>query len=82
MINKKLEFKVLVMDLDILEKAVEMYNLDPTSTVKFQIINEIEDSLNSATIQSDKYNIEEVFRLGYRLADLENYLQNKGEFDW
>ncbi|ASP17115.1 hypothetical protein HMPREF9120_01743 [Neisseria sp. oral taxon 020 str. F0370] len=82
MINKKLEFKVLVMDLDILEKAVEMYNLDPTSNVKFQIINEIEDSLNSATIQSDKYNIEEVFRLGYRLADLENYLQNKGEFDW
>ena len=82
MINKKLEFKVLVMDLDILEKAVEMYNLDPTSNVKFQIINEIEDSLNSATIQSDKYNIEEVFRLGYRLADLENYLQYKGEFDW
>ena len=82
MINKKLEFKVLVMDLDILEKAVEMYNLDPTSNVKFQIINEIEDSLNSATIQSDKYNIEEVFRLGYRLADLENYLQNKGESDW
>ena len=35
MINKKLEFKVLVMDLDILEKAVEMYNLDPTSNVKF-----------------------------------------------
>ena len=82
MINKKLEFKVLVMDLDILEKAVEMYNLDPTSNVKFQIINELEDSLNAATIQSDKYNIEEVFRLGYRLADLENYLQNKGEFDW
>ena len=82
MINKKLEFKVLVMDLDILEKAVEMYTLDPTPHVKFQIINEIEDSLNSATIQSDKYNIEEVFRLGYRLADLENYLQNKGEFDW
>ena len=47
-----------------------------------EIISEIEDELNLATIQASENNIDEVFRLGYRLAVLENDLRDKGEFDF
>ena len=72
----------MVMDLNILEKAVKMYNESPHAHVHFEIISEIEDELNLATIQASENNIDEVFRLGYRLAVLENDLRDKGEFDF
>ncbi|WP_049260886.1 hypothetical protein [Neisseria bacilliformis] len=80
--TEKITFNVMVMDLNILEQAVTMYNASPHAHVHFEIISEIEDELNLATIQASENNIDEVFRLGYRLADLENDLRDKGEFDF
>ena len=80
--KEKITFDVMVMDLNILEKAVRMYNESPHAHTHFEIISEIEDELNLASIQASKNNIDEVFRLGYRLAVLENDLRDKGEFDF
>lgn len=80
--TEKITFNVMVMDLNILEQAVKEYNESPHVHVYFEIISEIEDELNLATIQASENNIDEVFRLGYRLAVLENDLRDKGEFDF
>lgn len=80
--TEKITFNVMVMDLNILEHAVKEYNESPHAHVYFEIISEIEDELNLATIQASENNIDEVFRLGYRLAVLENDLRDKGEFDF
>lgn len=80
--TEKITFNVMVMDLNILEQAVKEYNESPHAYVYFEIISEIEDELNLATIQASENNIDEVFRLGYRLAVLENDLRDKGEFDF
>lgn len=82
MSNRKMRFNVMVMDLNILEKAVKMYNEDPYTHVNFEIVSEIDDELALATIEASENSIDDVFRLGYRLADLENYLRDKGEFDF
>ena len=80
--TEKITFNVMVMDLNILEQTVKEYNESPHAYVYFEIISEIEDELNLATIQASENNIDEVFRLGYRLAVLENDLRDKGEFDF
>lgn len=80
--TEKITFNVMVMDLNILEQTVKEYNESPHTHVHFEIISEIEDELNLATIQASENNIDEVFRLGYRLAVLENDLRDKGEFDF
>lgn len=80
--TEKITFNVMVMDLNILGQAVKEYNESSHAHVYFEIISEIEDELNLATIQASENNIDEVFRLGYRLAVLENDLRDKGEFDF
>ena len=80
--TEKITCNVMVMDLNILEQTVKEYNESPHAHVHFEIISEIEDELNLATIQASENNIDEVFRLGYRLAVLENDLRDKGEFDF
>ena len=40
MSNRKMRFNVMVMDLNILEKAVKMYNEDPYTHVNFEIVSE------------------------------------------
>lgn len=82
MSNQKIRFNVMVMDLNILEKVVKIYNEDPYTYVDFKIVSEIDDELAFATIEVSKNNIDDVFRLGYRLAVFENDLRDKGEFDF
>ena len=81
MSNQKIRFNVMVMDLNILEKVVKIYNEDPYTYVDFEIVSEIDDELAFATIEVSENNID-VFRLGYRLAVFENDLRDKGEFDF
>jgi len=52
--KEKITFDVMVMDLNILEKAVKMYNESPHAHPHFEIISEIEDELNLASIQASK----------------------------
>lgn len=80
MSNQKIRFNVMVMDLNILEKVVKIYNEDPYTYVDFEIVSEIDDELAFATIEVSENNIDDVFRLGYRLAVFENDLRDKGEF--
>ena len=82
MSNQKIRFNVMVMDLNILEKVVKIYNEDPYTYVDFKIVSEIDDELAFATIEVSENNIDDVFRLGYRLAVFENDLRDKGEFDF
>lgn len=82
MSNQKIRFNVMVMDLNILEKVVKIYNEDPYTDVDFEIVSEIDDELAFATIEVSENNIDDVFRLGYRLAVFENDLRDKGEFDF
>ena len=82
MSNQKIRFNVMVMDLNILEKVVKIYNEDPYTYVDFEIVSEIDDELAFATIEVSENNIDDVFRLGYRSAVFENDLRDKGEFDF
>ena len=49
---------------------------------QIEIVSEIDDELAFATIEVSENNIDDVFRLGYRLAVFENDLRDKGEFDF
>ncbi len=79
MINQ-LEFKVMVMDDNILLKTIEQHN--HFAGTDFKIIQTEYDDSIFCTIQVSKYTYSDLFILGHRLSVIEHLMRYRGEIDW
>jgi hypothetical protein len=78
--NKNLIFKVMVTSPDLLKKEIIDYN-DFFNT-DFEIINISNDEVPFCDIKVTKFQISDIFGLGFGLALFEQRLRDKGEIDW
>ncbi len=78
--NKELIFKVMVTFPHVLEREILDYN--EYYGTNFEIIETIYDDVPFCKIKVSKYNIANIFGLGYSLSSLENKLKEEGEIDW
>jgi hypothetical protein len=78
--NKVIEFKIMVMYVEILEKAIIQHNNN--NNTDFRIKEVIDDDVIFCVLQVTKYKTEDIFNLGHRLAVIEYNMRAKGEIDW
>ncbi|STZ07694.1 Uncharacterised protein [Moraxella caprae] len=80
MSSQKISFKVMVMFSEVLEEVITEYN--QLYETDFHITNIVDDDLSFCTIEATKYQLKDIFGLGYSLSVTENYKKSKGELDW
>lgn len=78
--NQTLQFKVMITFPNLLEKEIHEYNA--FYGTDFKIIETIHDDVIFCHIQVSKYNISNIFGLGYSLAATQYNMRAKGEIDW
>ena len=78
--NKELIFEVMVTFPDLLEREILEYN--QFHDTDFEVIEIIDDEVPFCKIKVNKYQISDIFDLGYSLAITQYTLREKGEIDW
>lgn len=80
MSSEKISFKVMVMFSEVLEEVISKYN--HYRNTDFKITQIVDDDLSFCTIEATKYQLKDLFGLGYLLSDIERNKREKGELDW
>ncbi|STZ07693.1 Uncharacterised protein [Moraxella caprae] len=80
MSSQKISFKVMVMFSEVLEEVITEYN--QLYETDFHITNIVDDDLSFCTIEATKYQLKDIFGLGYSLSLTQNEKKSKGEIDW
>lgn len=70
----------MVMFSEVLEEVITEYN--QFYETDFHITNIVDDDLSFCTIEATKYQLKDIFGLGYSLATSEDLKKSKGELDW
>jgi hypothetical protein len=78
--DKTIEFKIMVMYIEILEREIEDYN--KRNGTDFHIIEIIDDEVIFCRIGVSKYDYSDLYKLGYSVSVLQYKLRAKGEIDW
>ena len=78
--DKKMIFKVICNKKEYLMDTLNWYN--KVYNTDFQIINYIFDEVNFAEILVNKYQITDIFSIGYLFGVKEEKLRQSGEIDW
>lgn len=77
----KISFEVMVMFSEVLEEAINECN--HYHKTDFHITQtDYDDGLTFCTIEATKYQLKDIFSLGYSLAISEDLKKSKGEIDW
>lgn len=76
----KISFEVMVKFPEVLEGTIARRN--QFCETDFHITNIVDDDLSFCTIEATKYQLKDIFGLGYSLSVTENYKKSKGELDW
>ncbi|QMT33387.1 hypothetical protein LNQ82_02420 [Conchiformibius steedae DSM 2580] len=78
--TQPLTFEVMVMDDNILLKAINEFNMH--FNTDFKIIHTEYDEVIFCTIEVSNWTYEELFNLGHYLSIVEHEMRERGEFDW
>lgn len=78
--NEPLEFKVICSDDILIKEVIEKYN--NTYKTNFEILDFIYDEVVFCKIRVTKYNITDIFDLGYQFGGYAQFKRQKGEIDW
>lgn len=70
----------MVMFSEVLEEVITEYN--QFYETDFHITNIVDDDLSFCTIEATKYQLKDIFGLGYSLSLTQNEKKLKGEIDW
>lgn len=76
----KISFEVMVMFPEVLEFAIQQHN--ERNGTDFCITDVVDDDLSFCTIEATKYQLKDIFSLGYRLSIIEHKKRLDGELDW
>lgn len=80
MSSQKISFKVMVMFSEVLEEVITKYN--QFYETDFHITEVYDDDLSFCIIEATKYQLKDIFGLGYSLSVSEDLKKSKGELDW
>lgn len=80
MSSQKISFKVMVMFSEVLEEVITKYN--QFYETDFHIAEVYDDDLSFCIIEATKYQLKDIFGLGYSLSVSEDLKKSKGELDW
>jgi hypothetical protein len=78
--NSELVFRIMVTSVNTLEKQILNYNC--LFKTDFEVINIINDEVPFCDIKVTKYNVSDIFGLGFGLALFEQKLREEGKIDW
>jgi hypothetical protein len=73
-------FRLMVTSVDNLKEQIEKYN--SFFKTDFEIINIVNDEVPFCDVRVSKFNISDVFGLGFGLARFEQKLREEGKIDW
>ena len=78
--NKTIEFTIMVMYVEILEREILDYN--KRNETNFEIVEIINDEVIFCKIKVSRYDYSDLYKLGYSVSVLQYALRAKGEIDW
>ena len=78
--KKETIFRLMVTSVDTLRQQIEKYN-DLFKT-DFEIIKVIDDEIVFCDIKVTKFQMSDIFGLGFTLARFEQKLREEGKIDW
>lgn len=78
--DNSITFRVICNDPGYLEEVLIWYN--NTYGTNFKIFRIIEDEINFVEIRASKFEVLDIFGIGYQFGVKEQTLREKGEIDW
>ena len=78
--NKRTEFQIISSDDKLIIESVASYN--KTYGTDFKVEKFIYDEVIFAIITVSKFDLKDIFHLGYQFGGFAEYKRNKGEINW
>lgn len=76
----QISFEEMVMFSEVLEEVINEHN--HYHKTDFRITKIDDDGLTFCTIEASRYQLKDIFSLGYSLSLIQNEKKSKGELDW